>query len=140
MNCLVATAEAATAEACAAACARRVPATCVDRGDAGASASRNFLNTLEVDLRAPEVEQRAELGILRIPQVALRLHDEEVRREPDVEAALFGLEALFGELASGNGRLQACTIGDAIFDAGNQSRRCANSNWASRPTKNGGAA
>ena len=34
----------------------------------------------------------------------------------------------------------ACTIGDAIFDAGNQSRFFANSNCASRPTKNGGAA
>ena len=34
----------------------------------------------------------------------------------------------------------ACTIGEAIFDAGNQSRFCANSSCASRPTKNGGAA
>ena len=31
-------------------------------------------------------------------------------------------------------------VGDAIFDAGNQSRCLAKNSWASRPTKNGGAA
>ena len=40
------------------------------------------------------VEHRAQLGDLRVEQVALGLHDEEVGRHADLELALFVLEAL----------------------------------------------
>ena len=36
-------------------------------------AGGNLLHALEIDLRAPVVEQRAQLGVLRVAQVALRL-------------------------------------------------------------------
>ena len=39
--------------------------------------------------------------ILRAGQIALRLDDEEVGGQADVEAALLGIEALLRELARG---------------------------------------
>ena len=70
----------------------------------------NLLHALEIDLRAPVVEQRAQLRVLRVAQIALRLHDEEVRGEADVEAALLGLEPLLGELARDLRRLQPLAV------------------------------
>src|SRR5262245_39729712 len=62
-----------------------------------AAEGRNLLDALELDLGAPVVEQRAQLRVLRIAQVALRLHHEEVRREAHLESTLLGGETLLGE-------------------------------------------
>ena len=50
-----------------------------DQGDAGA-AERSALRPLELDQGPLVVEDRAQLGILRGGEIALRLQDEEVRR------------------------------------------------------------
>ena len=68
-----------------------------DQGDAG-TAERSALRPLELDLRPLVVENRAQLGILRGGEIALRLQDEEVRRQADLELALLRLELSFGQL------------------------------------------
>ena len=68
-----------------------------DQGDAGA-AERSALRPLELDPRPLVVENRAQLGILCRGQIALRLQDEEVRRQPDLELALLGLKLFLGQL------------------------------------------
>ena len=56
------------------------------------------LRPVELDQRPLVVENRAQLGILRVGQIALRLQDEEVRRQADLELALLRLELSFGQL------------------------------------------
>ena len=68
-----------------------------DHGDAG-SAEGSPLRPVELDQRPLVVENRAQLGILRVGQIALRLQDEEVRRQADLELALLRLELSFGQL------------------------------------------
>ena len=65
-----------------------------DGRDRGAAAGRRrLLHALEIDERSAVVEQRAQFGVLRVAQIALRLHDEEVRRQAHFEPALFGARA-----------------------------------------------
>jgi hypothetical protein len=63
----------------------------------------------EFHLRASIVEQRSQLDVLCVAQVALRLHHEKVRRQTDVEPALLGFEAFFRELPGGRRSLDAFT-------------------------------
>ena len=84
-----------------------------------APAGRGFLHALEVHQRTAIVEQGAQLGVLRVAQIALRLHDEEVGRQADLEPALFGLEPVLGKLACRSGRLDplagcVCTCSAAL--------------------------
>ena len=74
-------------------------------------AAGNLLDALEVDLRAAVVEQGAQLRVLRVAQIALRLHDEEVRREADVEAALLGVQPLLREITRHLRGLHALAVG-----------------------------
>ncbi len=80
---------------------------------AGASCARSKVTRA----RCKSVK-RAQLDVLRVGQVALRLHDEEVGGEADLELALFGLEPPFGEGARGARRLDApqvaCTCSAAL--------------------------
>src|SRR5438132_1840107 len=64
-----------------------------------AAGDRRELNRLEIDERPVVVENRAQLVIARLREVALRLEDEEVRRRAGRQLLLLGVEALRGELA-----------------------------------------
>ena len=93
-------------------CARCAAAAAgLNRRDATAAVRRNLLDALEVHLCTPVVEQRAKFRVLRVAQIALRLYDEEVRREADVESALLGVETLLGEIARRLCRLQTLAVG-----------------------------
>src|SRR5262245_45150702 len=58
---------------------------------------RNLLHAFEVHLCAAIVEQRAQFSVLRVAKIALCLHDEEVRGETNLKAALLGFETLLRE-------------------------------------------
>src|SRR5437016_2410221 len=51
---------------------------------------RRLLLPLELDERFAVVENRAQFAVPRVRQIALRLHDEVVRRHADLELALLG--------------------------------------------------
>ena len=70
----------------------------LDRRDAAATIGGRLLHAFEVDHGAAVVEECTELGVLRGGEIALRLHDEEVRGEAHVETGLLGLETRLGEL------------------------------------------
>jgi hypothetical protein len=58
----------------------RSAATSIDGGHATPGArGRRLLDSLEIDLCAPVIKQGAQLGVLRVAQVALCLHHEKVR-------------------------------------------------------------
>src|SRR5688572_12489096 len=81
-----------------------------DGGNAASTSRGYFLDAVEVDLRAPIVEEGTQFRVLGIPQIALRLDDKEVRRQADVEPALLRLEALLGQLSRRDCRLQALAV------------------------------
>ena len=58
-----------------------------------------LLHTLELDDGLLVVENGAKLGVLCRGQIALGLHNEEVRRHPDLELAFLGVQLFFGQLA-----------------------------------------
>ena len=92
---------------------RRPPA---HDGDAG-PVERRLLCALELDERLLVVEYRPQLRVLRRRQIALRLHDEEARRGPDLELGLLGFELLLGQLARRDRGL------DPFLDAAQLQRR-----------------
>src|SRR5438128_3787524 len=77
---------------------RRRPAAAAraQHRDAGAG-ERGLLETLELDERLAVVQNRAQLAVLRVAQIALGLDDEVVGRHPDLELALLGLELFLRE-------------------------------------------
>src|SRR5688572_23039579 len=77
----------------------------VDSRHATASGARRFLDARVVDEGAPVIEQGAQFRILRGCEVALRLHDEKIGREPHLEPALLRLKACFSQLTGDIRRL-----------------------------------
>ena len=82
----------------------------INRVDAGATGSRDFLYAGELNLSPPVVEQGTKLGVLRVAQVSLRLYDEEVGRQSHIESALLGIEPPLRKVASRGGRLKTLTV------------------------------
>src|SRR5438034_3882331 len=62
---------------------------------------RRLLQAFELDERFAIVQNLPQLRVARVGQIALRLHDEVVRRHADFELALLGFEFLLGKLARG---------------------------------------
>ena len=60
---------------------------------------------------AAVVEDRLQLGVARRREVALRLDDEEVRRQPGLELLLLGVEPPLGQIAGGPRRVDALAVG-----------------------------
>src|SRR6478736_9457731 len=70
-----------------------VAAAANDADGAQVGAGADGLCLFEVHERPAVVEDRAKLGVLRIRQIPLRLHDLEVGGHPDLVLALRRLEA-----------------------------------------------
>ena len=83
---------------------------CAPRGRRPA-AERHFLHGLEVDDRLVVVEDRAQLVVARLREVALGLEDEEARGRAGLELALLGLEPPLGQLPRRACRLHALLVG-----------------------------
>src|SRR5439155_145964 len=64
-----------------------------------AAGRRHGLHRLEVHERSAIVQDRAQLVVRGVREIALRLHDLEVGRHPDLELALRRLELLLRQLA-----------------------------------------
>src|SRR3989442_1268234 len=74
------------------------------------ASERRLLQALELDERSAVAEDVAELGVLGVREVSLRQDDLKVRRDADVELALFGFELLRRELARGLRRLNGLGV------------------------------
>src|SRR5688572_17502650 len=69
-------------------------------------ARAGLLDAVELDKGFPIIEQRAQFGVLRFAEVALRLHDLIVVRHADFEAAHLGIETALRKLARRASRRQ----------------------------------
>ena len=78
---------------------------------------RRLLHPLELDDGILVVEDGPQLAVAGGRQVALGLHDEEVRRCPELELALLGRQLLLGQLARRARRV------DPLLDALDLNRR-----------------
>src|SRR5688572_13546408 len=75
---------------------------------------RHLLHRFEVDARLDVVENRAQLVVACLGEVALRLEDEEAGRRAGGELPLFGVETALGELARRPRGLDALLVGEDL--------------------------